>query len=108
VTEYRRFRHGEAVGYGILCAARIAEARGALVSEKADAIARLVAQLGPIPPIGDLSASEVLEAIRYDKKVVDGRLHFVLPTDIGTAIVADDVTPGEIEQALEGLGMRRS
>lgn len=106
VTKYRRFRHGEAVGYGIVCAARMAEARGALTSEQADAIARLVAQLGPVPPVGDLSSSDVLETIRYDKKVVDGRLHFVLPTGIGAAVVVDDVTSAEIGWALACLGLR--
>ena len=30
VTKYRRFRHGEAVGYGMLAAAELAVARGAL------------------------------------------------------------------------------
>lgn len=108
VTRYRRFRHGEAVGYGLLAAARIAETRGILLGERADDIARLVAQLGPIPPIGDLSTEDVLEAIARDKKVVDGRLHFVLPTDIGAAIVADDVATLEIEEALRGLGMHRT
>ena len=43
----------------------------------------LVASLGPLPPIGDISTAQMLEAMTHDKKVVAGRLHFVLPTAIG-------------------------
>ena len=34
VTKYRRFRHGEAVGYGMLVAAELARARGALADAR--------------------------------------------------------------------------
>ena len=35
--------------------------------------------MGPLPPVADLTAAEVVAAIRRDKKVVAGTLHFVLP-----------------------------
>ncbi len=34
VTRFRRFRHGEAVGYGMLVAAELAVARGALADAR--------------------------------------------------------------------------
>ena len=37
VTKYRRYRHGEAVGYGMLVAAQLAAARGALAASGSDA-----------------------------------------------------------------------
>src|SRR6185503_14160064 len=87
ITKYRRFRHGEAVGYGMLVAAELAKARGALADRDRQALADLVASLGPLPPISDLSASQMLEAMQHDKKVVAGRLHFVLPTTIGATAI---------------------
>ena len=54
VTKYRRFRHGEAVGYGMLVAAELAAARGALAERDRQALADLIASLGPLPPIADL------------------------------------------------------
>ena len=48
--------------------------------------------MGPLPPIGDLSAAELIQAMRRDKKVVAGKLHFVLPTGIGSTRVVTDVT----------------
>ena len=55
VTKYRRFRHGEAVGYGMLVAAEIAVARGTMPAPDRDALAALVAKMGPLPAVADLS-----------------------------------------------------
>ncbi len=49
VTKYRRFRHGEAVAYGMLVAADLAVARGALAERDRKALADLIASLGPLP-----------------------------------------------------------
>src|SRR5882762_356302 len=99
VTKYRRFRHGEAVGYGMVVAAELARARGALADGDKKALADLIASLGPLPAIADLSAAQILEAMQHDKKMVAGRLHFVLPTAIGATTIADDVTGQEVGAA---------
>jgi 3-dehydroquinate synthase len=62
--------------------------------------------MGPLPSISDLSAAEVLEATRRDKKVLAGRLHFVLPTGIGSTSTVSDVTPEELIQALLAIGTK--
>ena len=107
VTKFKRFRHGEAVAYGMLVAAQLSVTRGALAETSRKALADLIASLGPLPPISDLSAAQMLESIRHDKKVVAGRLHFVLPTAIGAWAIVDDVTEKEIKAALLTLGFRR-
>jgi 3-dehydroquinate synthase len=105
VTRYRRFRHGEAVGYGMLVAAELANARGALADADRQALADVIASLGPLPPIADLSASALLEAMQHDKKVVAGKLHFVLPTAVGAATIVDDVKQTELRAALRKVGV---
>jgi 3-dehydroquinate synthase len=107
VTKYRRFRHGEAIGYGMLAAADLAVARGALAETERQTLARVIAQLGPLPPVADLPSSEILEAIRRDKKVLDGRLHMVIPTTIGATVTIDDVTEPELRRSLTHLGVSR-
>jgi 3-dehydroquinate synthase len=104
VTKYRRYRHGEAVGYGMLVAAELAAARGALARKDQAALAALVASLGPLPAIADVSTSDLLEAMKHDKKMVAGRLHFVLPTAIGATAIVDDVTEKEMNAALKAVG----
>ena len=107
VTKYRRFRHGEAVGYGMLVAADLARARGALADRDRQALADLISSLGPLPPITDLSSAQIREAMQHDKKMVAGRLHFVLPTAIGATTIVDDVTEQEIGAALKRVGFAK-
>src|SRR5690349_12502482 len=106
VTKYRRYRHGEAIALGMLAAADLSVARGALAERERQALAHLIAQLGPLPTVSDLTASEILEAVRRDKKVVNGRLHFVLAIEIGATITVDDVTEDELRDVLKRLGLK--
>lgn len=106
VTKYRRYRHGEAVAYGMLVATELAVSRGALAKQDQAALANLVARLGPLPPIADVSSVEIIEAMKHDKKMVEGRLHFVLPTAIGATTIVDDVTEKEMKTALKTSGFR--
>jgi 3-dehydroquinate synthase len=105
VTKYRRFRHGEAVAYGMLTAAHIGVARGLMPESDRDRLAALIQQMGPLPAVGDLSSAQVLDAIRRDTKVIAGRLHFVLPRAIGSCEVVGDVTEDDIASALREVGL---
>jgi 3-dehydroquinate synthase len=104
-TRYRRLLHGEAVAYGMLAACAIAVTRGALAAADRDTIAGVIAQLGPLPPVNDLSAAAQVEVMHHDKKVHEGRLHFVLPTGIGSSQIVTDVSEGEILRALREMGL---
>jgi 3-dehydroquinate synthase len=107
VTKYKRFRHGEAIAYGMLVAAELAVARGAMPEADRQALSQMIVKLGPLPPISDLSTREVLDAARHDKKVVDGTLHFVLCTGIGSWMTVTDVTEDELAKALRKVGLKK-
>ena len=107
VTKYRRYRHGEAVAYGMLVAAELASGRGALADLDMKALADLIASLGPLPPVADLAKAEILDAMKHDKKMIAGRLHFVLPTAIGATAIVDDVTEKEMKEALIRVGFKK-
>ena len=68
------------------------------------ALADVIASLGPLPPISDLPAAAILEAMQHDKTIVAGTLHFVLPTAIGATAIVDDVKEEELRRALEKVG----
>jgi 3-dehydroquinate synthetase len=82
-------------------------ARGAMLDADRQALAQLIMQLGPLPPVGDLSTREALDAVKHDKKVVDGTLHYVLCTKIGAWTTVKDVTEEELGRALRKIGLKK-
>ena len=107
VTRYRRFTHGEAVGWGLVGAASIAHRRGLLAGTAFDGLAAAVDRLGPRPRVSDLAAGRVLAAVGSDKKAVAGRAVFVLPTRIGAVTIRADVQAAEIRHALRVMAAPR-
>ncbi len=74
---YRRFRHGEAVAYGMLVAGELAVERGVLRRDAARGAESLViARSGPLPPIADLPAGAA--ARRDAARQEGGRRHAAL------------------------------
>ncbi len=106
ITKYRRFRHGEAIGYGMIAAARISQARGLMSDADATMLVSTIQSLGPIPMVTDLSVSEALASITRDKKVVAGRLHFVAAKGLGATVTLSDVTTDELRDALKDIGLK--
>ena len=89
----------------MLVASEIAVARKAMPAADREALAALITKLGPLPAIADVPLADVLEAIGHDKKIVGGRLHFVLLKGIGKSEVVADVTTDEIAAALASIGV---
>ena len=105
VTKYKRFRHGEAIGYGMLAALAIGVTRGVTPKSLGEEVDALITQLGPLPSVADISSKEVLAAIKRDKKVVNGTLHFIAAAGRGKTIELTDVSEKEIKTALKKLGL---
>ncbi|HVQ30077.1 MAG TPA: 3-dehydroquinate synthase [Vicinamibacteria bacterium] len=103
VTRYRRFTHGEAVGWGLLGAATIAWRKGLLKEAARKAIAEALDRLGPRPPVSDLAEAALLSAVSRDKKAEAGRVPFILPTAIGRVVIRPDVTVADIRHALKAM-----
>ncbi len=105
-TKFKRFRHGEAVGYGMLAALSLGVARGVTPPALYEEVHELITHLGPLPPVSDISAREAMAAIGRDKKMVAGTLHFVGATGRGATATLTDVTATEMRNALKRLGLR--
>jgi 3-dehydroquinate synthase len=108
VTKYRRFRHGEAVAYGMLAALSLGVERGVTGADDHRRVAELVAKLGPLPPVADLSVAEIIGAVSHDKKIVRQTLHFVAATCIGATTELTDVSERQLKTALKQLGVKRN
>jgi 3-dehydroquinate synthase len=89
ITKYRRFRHGEAVGYGMLVAAQISKDLGLLATSELELLQDTVRLAGPLPAASNLDEGLIMRAILRDKKIVDGRIKWVLLERIGRARIVD-------------------
>jgi 3-dehydroquinate synthase len=85
VTRYRRFRHGEAVGYGMLVAGEISKGLGLLDSSELEYLRDAVRLTGSLPRTLDLDLEAVTAALAHDKKSVGGEVRWVLLEALGRA-----------------------
>ena len=101
-----RLLHGEAVAIGMVAAFRLSARLGHCPADDAD---RLTAHLGAVGlPTGltgiagpDWTPERLLHHMGRDKKVVGGRLTFVLARGIGDAFVTRDVPPNAVVATLQ-------
>ena len=82
-TKYRRFRHGEAIGWGMIYAALLGVATDRFKESDATRFIRLVASVGPLPGISGIRAAQLRPILAGDKKARGGRVLWVLPRRIG-------------------------
>jgi shikimate kinase / 3-dehydroquinate synthase len=97
-TGYSRYRHGEAVGIGLLAALRLS-GRDALRGEVAD----LLAARGLPLEFSGASVDDVLGLVDRDKKRVGGRVPFVLVEAPGEVTPGHQVKPRALRAAVEEL-----
>jgi 3-dehydroquinate synthase len=100
---YQRIKHGEAVGLGMIAAARIAHVLDRLADNDRARIEDAVASIGPLPALNGISSKDVLNALQHDKKVRAGAVHFVLPRAIGSVEITPDVPLGVVRNVVKGI-----
>jgi 3-dehydroquinate synthase len=89
ITNYRRFRHGEAVGYGMLAAGALSKNLGMLDKSELELLREGVHLCGPLPSAENLEADTIIKAIARDKKRSSGDVQWVLLERIGRPRLVD-------------------
>jgi 3-dehydroquinate synthase len=102
-TNYRRFKHGEAVGYGMIAANKIATQLEILDKSQAERIENLVCAFGKLPSTTGIELDKVMLAMNQDKKAISGKLVFVLPERIGHVIIREAVPMPVISKVLSAI-----
>ena len=100
-----RIKHGQAVAIGMMAAAKISERLGFIREEEVNQLELLIHEAGlpvRVPEFSREEKEKLLEAIRHDKKVLDGKIRFVLLKSLGNAFISDKVNTGLIEEVLFG------
>ena len=88
---FRRLKHGEAVGFGMIAAVRISAALSRMRQEQAARVESVIRSIGSLPSMAGLKLKVIMEALQHDKKVRDGAVHFVLPLEIGRVEITNAV-----------------
>lgn len=99
-TGYTRLLHGEAVAFGMIAAAHLAVDTVGLSAGEARRIAEVTRSYGPIPPLDGIEPGRLLARLASDKKTLQGKVHFVLPTRIGEVKVVSGVSEDSILAAI--------
>lgn len=90
ITRYRRFRHGEAVGYGMLVAGELSVRLGLLDPSELELLRAAVGACGRLPRADDLNQEAIRRTLAHDKKRVGGHLKWILLERLGRAAIVDE------------------
>jgi 3-dehydroquinate synthase len=101
-----RLLHGEGVAIGCALAFELSQRLGLCAQEAPSRLRAHLKSMGMKTDLcdiaGDLPGPEALLALMaQDKKVIDGKLRFILARGIGQAFVAEDVPPASVVQVLQ-------
>ena len=105
LSGYGHWLHGEAVAIGMVMAARLSQQVAGFAPDKVDRLVGLLAKLG-LPTELDQQSLEIItvaammDAMGLDKKVVDGRLRFIVASELGEVAVRDDIDGAVVRDVL--------
>jgi 3-dehydroquinate synthase len=104
LTGYKLVNHGEAVAIGMVAAGQIAvqlKMWKLADAQRQDALIQKAGLPTQLPSVLDIEA--IIDTLQTDKKVKDGKVRFVLPTQIGAVTVTDQVPADVIRQVLRQM-----
>jgi 3-dehydroquinate synthase len=103
VTDYTYFKHGEAVGYGILFAAELSKSLALCSKNDVELLNGVVHSVGPLPPLSGIDPDQILETFKLDKKNVSGSLQLILLKGIGHPVIVSEryIPPTTIKTVLK-------
>ena len=103
-TGFSRYRHGEAVAWGMRAAAALSVFRGGLRRTDGALSSRLLNRLPALRRPANVTDKRLFAALKADKKVTGGRNVFILLDKIGRPRRVTDVLKEEISAAVEEIG----
>ncbi|MBE1282356.1 MAG: 3-dehydroquinate synthase [Rhodobacteraceae bacterium] len=101
-----RLLHGEGVSIGCALAFELSARMGLCPQEDPSRVRQHLKTMGMKTDLADIpgelpGAQALLDLMGQDKKVVDGKLNFILARGIGQAFVTSDVAPSDVISVLE-------
>lgn len=99
---YGTWLHGEAVAAGMVMAADLSARLGWISGAEARRAKALLQRAGlPVAPPSEISMQDYMRLMAFDKKVVGGKIRFILMRGLGQAVIESGIDAALLEQTLE-------
>ena len=98
-----KLMHGHCVGLGCIAAMGISAARGALPEEALTNLKERMERFHMPVTVSGLSAEDIIETTKSDKKMDSGTIRFVLLEEVGKAYLDRTVTDDEMNAGLSRI-----
>lgn len=99
-TDYARFKHGEAVAWGMIAATGFGRELDLLGEDEALRLVSLIRRAGKLPSLKGIRSRQLWSALMRDKKFRSGRILMVLLNRVGDAEVKHGIDPGSLRSFL--------
>ena len=95
-----KVEHGKAVALGMLAAGRISNKLGLLDKTELVRLKGIIQRADLATELPNLELEKIIQAIKHDKKILRGKIRFILPRAIGSVFITDEVSLSLVEQVL--------
>jgi 3-dehydroquinate synthase len=99
-TDYKKYTHGEAISLGMIGAFKLALDKNLIDANHMKEALELLIQYEIICK-PSIDVKKVAKATAYDKKVIDSKVRFILPTGQAEVAIFDNIKEKEIIKAIE-------
>lgn len=102
-TQYKMYRHGEAVSIGMMGAFRLAQEMDMIDEEKVERFKKLLIKWGLPHTFSGSILDTAVNNLIYDKKVSQQQLVFILPQKLGQVVIKKGITAEQARTAMQRL-----
>jgi len=95
-----KVEHGKAIALGMLAAATISNKLGLLDKNELTRLKSLIQRADLPIELPALEVEKIIQAIKHDKKILRGKVRFILPKALGNVFITDEVNLSLVERVL--------
>lgn len=89
---YRNLTHGEAISIGMVMATSIGVKEGITSRKTLEELKQLLVQIGlPVDIPCNINIKDIIKVMEFDKKILNNRINFIIPDDIGSCKIYDKI-----------------
>ncbi|MDP8259671.1 MAG: 3-dehydroquinate synthase [Candidatus Gygaella obscura] len=100
-SSYDKYRHGEAITLGMLCAIELSHRLGILNKKDSERIETLIKKVGLPTKIKGLSLEKIINAYYHDKKFIGKTNRFVLTSGIGKTVIKKNIPLALVKEVIK-------